>query len=387
MATSRTLGLCEPNFRMSYAYNHNGQRIQQSSSGDITYYLWDELSPYGDVVLETDSLNQPTVSYVLGGMQVLSQTKYVYNPPESVSTVTRHLLPDGQGSTRLLTKPNGDAVASQAFEYSAFGDLLSTDTPDTRYLYTGQQYDAATDLYSLRARYYDPGVGRFLSRDTWAYNFQNPVKLNRYGYAMANPINRVDLTGYSSLIERVAINTRQFMINHVVGRPLREGALAGALGYGLGLMVYNLFFEPDQYGTMHDLALSIIFGAFLNRLNTTASQLFFVPLDRISSKLWLDLLISPESVFSALKTTLIYSLLGSISGGFQNMVSGLMSGAIYDFAGVFFGIATGALNALSITGDIWGGVIPDIGLLTTVAANTVANLISRTGPSCPILTC
>jgi RHS repeat-associated protein len=73
-------------------------------------------------------------------------------------------------------------IAAQAFEYTAFGDLISSTTPDTRYLYTGQQYDSATDLYSLRARYYDAGVGRFVSRDTWAYNFESPVELNRHVY-------------------------------------------------------------------------------------------------------------------------------------------------------------------------------------------------------------
>jgi RHS repeat-associated protein len=36
---------------------------------------------------------------------------------------------------------------------------LSTNA-ETAYLYTGQQYDAATAMYSLRARYYAPGAGQ-----------------------------------------------------------------------------------------------------------------------------------------------------------------------------------------------------------------------------------
>lgn len=59
---------------------------------------------------------------------------------------------------------------TSAYIYSAFGELRGTDAPETRYLYTGQQYDATTQLYSLRARVYNPTEGRFLSRDTWAYN-------------------------------------------------------------------------------------------------------------------------------------------------------------------------------------------------------------------------
>ncbi|KAB2903224.1 MAG: hypothetical protein F9K27_14445 [Anaerolineae bacterium] len=41
------------------------------------------------------------------------------------------------------------------------------------YAGSGQQYDEVAGLYSLRAQYYDPSDGRFLSRDTYATN--NPV--------------------------------------------------------------------------------------------------------------------------------------------------------------------------------------------------------------------
>ncbi|KAB2892824.1 MAG: hypothetical protein F9K28_11065, partial [Bacteroidetes bacterium] len=62
-------------------------------------------------------------------------------------------------------------------------------------MYTDQQYDSATGLYSLRARYYDPSDGRFLSRDTYAYHYQNPIELNRYVYGMNNPATFYDPTG------------------------------------------------------------------------------------------------------------------------------------------------------------------------------------------------
>ncbi|MDX1992375.1 MAG: RHS repeat-associated core domain-containing protein [bacterium] len=62
-------------------------------------------------------------------------------------------------ASRIL--PASAVISGQTFDYTAFGDLLSTGTPTTDYLYTGQQFDAATGLYSLRARYYDPGTGRF----------------------------------------------------------------------------------------------------------------------------------------------------------------------------------------------------------------------------------
>ncbi|HEU0291248.1 MAG TPA: RHS repeat-associated core domain-containing protein [Anaerolineales bacterium] len=64
------------------------------------------------------------------------------------------------------------------------------------YLYTGQQFDSLTGLYSLRARYYNPALGRFLSQDTYPVNFSNPVELNRYVYTANNPIHGMDPSGH-----------------------------------------------------------------------------------------------------------------------------------------------------------------------------------------------
>jgi RHS repeat-associated protein len=59
-------------------------------------------------------------------------------------------------------------------------------------------YDSRTGLVYLRARYYTPGNGRFMSRDAWAGNNLNPITLNEYLYANANPTIVVDPTGFIS---------------------------------------------------------------------------------------------------------------------------------------------------------------------------------------------
>jgi len=69
------------------------------------------------------------------------------------------------------------------------------------YLYTGQQFDAASGLYYLRARYYDPALGRFLSRDPAEPLRTLPRALNRYVYVADNPLNAADPSGRQAFTE------------------------------------------------------------------------------------------------------------------------------------------------------------------------------------------
>ena len=174
----------------SYQYDQDGRRSQQSGTVGTTNYLWDETSAYGDVLLETNGSGAAQSSYVLGGSELLSQNKIG-------GTGISYLLHDGQGSTRALADGSGNLRSSELYTYDAFGNLISDQTnPATSYLYTGQQFDVLTSLYSLRARYYNPGDGKFLSRDTVSIDPGNPVELNRYSYAINNVINRIDPSGH-----------------------------------------------------------------------------------------------------------------------------------------------------------------------------------------------
>jgi RHS repeat-associated protein len=61
----------------------------------------------------------------------------------------------------------------------------------TRFRMAGREYDQATNLYYMRARYYDPDLGRFLSEDPLGI----AGGLNLYAYAGNDPVNRRDPTG------------------------------------------------------------------------------------------------------------------------------------------------------------------------------------------------
>ncbi len=65
--------------------------------------------------------------------------------------------------------------------------------------YTGAYSGDYNELIYLRARYYAPSIGRFLSKDTWDGNYQSPHTLNAWNYTSANPINYTDPSGNTSI--------------------------------------------------------------------------------------------------------------------------------------------------------------------------------------------
>jgi len=68
---------------------------------------------------------------------------------------------------------------------------------------SGEQYDPDLGLYYLRARYYNPATGRFLSRDPLDGDPTDPQSLHKYLYAGGDPVNRIDPSGRADSIETI----------------------------------------------------------------------------------------------------------------------------------------------------------------------------------------
>jgi RHS repeat-associated protein len=193
-----------------------------------TYYVVDKNRDYAQVLAEwtaqwmgqtapgpqTDAL---AVTYRYGH-DLIQQTRDPLTTP-----VTHYFHYDGQLSTRHLTDSPADPLTNppqvtDSYTYGAYGDLLdSSGSTANNYRYTGEQLDPdlgaantpdtgnPAGLYYLRARYYNPGQGRFTGRDSFQGVQRDPITVHKYLYASGNPSNNCDPTGLMSYCQTVAV--------------------------------------------------------------------------------------------------------------------------------------------------------------------------------------
>jgi RHS repeat-associated protein len=174
------------------AYDGDGNRASKTVAGTTTYYLLDDRNPSGYVqVLEewTNNAGTTNLSRVYNyGLDLISQRQ------PGIST--NYFIYDGHGSTRMLTDIGGNCV--NAFAYDAYGTLIASNaSPQTVYLYCGQQFDTDLGLYYNRARYLNPNTGRFWTMDTVEGDNEDPLSLHKYLYTQDNPANFTDPTGHA----------------------------------------------------------------------------------------------------------------------------------------------------------------------------------------------
>ena len=107
-----------------------------------------------------------------------------------VTGVTSNFLADTLGSPIAVT--DGAGAVQTEYNYEAFGRTAGIGASNSNsYQFTGRENDG-TGLYYYRARYYHPGLQRFLSEDPIDFEGGD---VNFYAYAGGNPINYTDPTG------------------------------------------------------------------------------------------------------------------------------------------------------------------------------------------------
>ena len=126
--------------------------------------------------------NNTTTNYIRGVSGIISSSI------QGTNNTTKYYLSDGHGNVTSLTDSSGTIVKS--YTYDAFGveeNIASSDTNPFRYC--GEYYDSEIGQIYLRARYYDPAIGRFTQSD--------PARdgNNWYVYCGNDPVNKIDPMG------------------------------------------------------------------------------------------------------------------------------------------------------------------------------------------------
>jgi len=225
---------------VTMVYDAFGNRVAKTVNGVTTQYLVeDEVNPtgYPQVV---DELVGPIGSGVVTrqytyGLQRISENLSPALTGNNTWTPSFYVY-DGGGSVRNLTNTAG--VITDEYEYDAYGNSFTkVGTTPNNYLYRGEQFDSDLDLYYLRARYYNPSTGRFLSRDPEDGYTNDPASLHKYLYANGDPVNLADPTGRAG---------------EAVVKPYTPGALEYGLLIGL-ISLQAAKSLPQLSGGINDL--------------------------------------------------------------------------------------------------------------------------------------
>jgi RHS repeat-associated protein len=185
-------------------YDGDGNRVAKTVGSVTTRYLIDTLNPTGYPQVVEETVNGVVQRQYTYGHQRISENLNPVVTGNSAWTPSFYEY-DGGGSVRQLTNFAGHVTDS--YEYDAFGNQINpTSTTPNNYLYRGEQYDSDLGLYYLRARYYNPATGRFLSRDPANGIITDPKTLHKYSYAGGDPVNALDPSGREAMAEVAQID-------------------------------------------------------------------------------------------------------------------------------------------------------------------------------------
>lgn len=222
--TQLTRQITAPAGAVSFTYNAQGLRVRKTTPQQTLQYH------YG-------LGNAPLQETLVPASGTPTWTGYVYGPLGLLAILqdgeAYFVLKDHLGSTRVVVAEDQQVQAH--FSYLPFG-ALRTDISDAgsavpvRYLFDGAELDAETGLYNLRARLYDPVLGRFYAPDP-ARQMATP-----YAFAENDPVSIIDPTGEWGVWSVLGVIGG--------GALIAAGAVVGATGVGAplaaGLIVSGL---------------------------------------------------------------------------------------------------------------------------------------------------
>lgn len=179
----------------TYSYDGDGNRILDSwgsQANQKTNYQWDVNEPVALLAMERDGNNALLRRYTYGGGLISMK----------MTCCNYYYVTDPMGSVANLTL--GTGTTEWTYTYDPFGGIRSAvkndpSAPANLRRYTGELVDDVDNLYDLRARMYDPSIGRFLSIDPLGFRALSPPEFigasDTYAYATNRPMTMADPSG------------------------------------------------------------------------------------------------------------------------------------------------------------------------------------------------
>ncbi len=191
--------ITESPYQALFTYNADGERakMEVKQSGSTIKARWYAGSRY---IKETAGGTTKEFTWIGGD---------AYSAPclavtQSGATTYYYLLRDHLGTITHVTDASGNVVNEYSFDAWGrrrnFTDWSYNVAAQTDILpdrgFTGHEYLPWFKLYNMNGRLYDPVVGRFLEPDPVLQDAFSTQNLNRYSYALNNPLKYVDPNGY-----------------------------------------------------------------------------------------------------------------------------------------------------------------------------------------------
>ena len=206
--------------------NANGADAPTELEWATTEYLYDLTQEYYQVISETTtsaSGTSATTAYAYGLERIAAYnengvTRYVYDGRGSVAQTVNAPVAGAAVSSALPDI----SVKVQSFAYTAFGEQMGG-VKVSGFTYNAEAYDAATGMLNLRARLYEPALGRFSQKDIYPPNLLITYSFNAYLFTFNSPVSFVDADGLQASSLRNVLSS--------IGNTVKKAA--SAIGNGI----------------------------------------------------------------------------------------------------------------------------------------------------------
>ena len=259
------------NYKVSFTYDAEGLRTGKTVNGEKTIYVWD-----GDqMVMELSKGGAVQKRYIRGNDLVYAD--------KGENTEKTYYVTDMHGNVVQLLDESGNVT--KTYEYDSFGNEVKPEKKDENpYRYCGEYYDKETEEVYLRARYYEPGVGRFITRDTYTGESDEPLSLHLYTYCENDGVNAWDPSGHKIKLATKSKKKKKKILTtlyKLTGNKLKIMNKGHYKGYVL--FKKAAFSPPLKYPKSMDLVISIMTSNKICKITYDTKKVYYTKCKNIEN--------------------------------------------------------------------------------------------------------